>query len=181
MAETKRHFLFLIFVISLSHGWRRCGAQLHHVVGDDRGWDPSSDLQAWSSGKSFRVGDYIWFTYSAAQESITELRGREEFDSCDLSNPIRMYTDGLNKVKLDGEGTRYFTSGRPENCKAGLKLHVDVQPQSGVQIETTSAALEEPSGVRAVAAGPIPSDSIHLRGVSTLLAFGVALVCFMGF
>lgn len=31
----------------------------HHVVGDDRGWDPSSDLLYWSSARIFRVGDNI--------------------------------------------------------------------------------------------------------------------------
>lgn len=35
------------------------GAQVHHVVGEDRGWDPSSDVASWSSQRVFRVGDKI--------------------------------------------------------------------------------------------------------------------------
>ncbi|MCD7466071.1 hypothetical protein HAX54_002421 [Datura stramonium] len=35
------------------------GAQVHHVVGDDRGWDPSTDVASWSSERIFRVGDKI--------------------------------------------------------------------------------------------------------------------------
>ena len=35
------------------------GALVHHVVGGDRGWDTSSDVQAWLSNKVFRVGDKI--------------------------------------------------------------------------------------------------------------------------
>lgn len=35
------------------------GAAKVHVVGGDRGWDPSSDLSTWSSARTFRVGDEI--------------------------------------------------------------------------------------------------------------------------
>lgn len=31
----------------------------NHVVGGDRGWDPTSDLVSWSQGRLFRVGDQI--------------------------------------------------------------------------------------------------------------------------
>ena len=31
----------------------------HHVVGDDLGWDLSSNLAAWSMDRIFRVGDEI--------------------------------------------------------------------------------------------------------------------------
>ncbi|OVA20050.1 Plastocyanin-like [Macleaya cordata] len=86
----------------------------HHVIGGDR------------------------FAYSAAQEIVAELRSKEEFESCDVSNPIRMYTDGLNRVTLDGEGSRYFASGTPENCKNGLKLHVQVLPQQQQPIKSNS-------------------------------------------
>ncbi|GAA0150089.1 hypothetical protein LIER_09106 [Lithospermum erythrorhizon] len=44
-------------------------------------------------------------------------------------NPIKMYTDGLNEVQLDGEGTRFFASGNFESCKKGLKIHVNVHPK----------------------------------------------------
>lgn len=79
--------------------------------------------------------DYIYyflyllsgFAYSTAHDSIVELGSVEEYESCDLSNPIRMYTDGVDKISLDGEGIRYFASGNIENCKKGLKLPVNVQ------------------------------------------------------
>lgn len=57
-----------------------------------------------------------------------EVGGVEEFVSCNLTNPIRMYTDPVNHVVLEKEGIRYFTSGNPEMCKNGLKLPVTVQP-----------------------------------------------------
>ncbi|GFP85112.1 uclacyanin-3 [Phtheirospermum japonicum] len=58
---------------------------------------------------------------------MIELEGPDELDSCDLTNPIRMYTDPVTHVDLEKEGTRYFTSRNPESCKNGLKLPVSVQ------------------------------------------------------
>ncbi|KAA8520175.1 hypothetical protein F0562_014431 [Nyssa sinensis] len=169
MAEALKQFIALV-VISLAIGGKWVGAQVHHVVGGDRGWDPSSDVGSWSSDRVFRVGDKIWFAYSVAQESIVELGSVEEYLSCDLSNPIRMYTEGLDKVALDGEGIRYFASGKPESCKNGLKLHVDVQPQP---------KKKEIQKV-AVAAGPTsPSASTHLTAAvsSYVVVFLALLLC----
>jgi hypothetical protein len=97
------------------------------------------------------------FAYSAAQESVAELKSKEEYESCDMSNPIRTYTDGLDGISLEGEGIRYFASYSPESCKNGLKLHVEVLPEG--------------SSVSAMAAGPT-SDSAHLIGSFILLAIG---------
>ncbi|AES64456.1 putative cupredoxin [Medicago truncatula] len=104
-------------------------SEVHHVVGGDHGWDPNSDILSWSSGRVFRVGDQIWFAYSAAQGLVAELKSREEYESCNMSNPIKMYTEGLHTIPLEKEGIRYFVSSDSENCKNGLKLNVEVQPK----------------------------------------------------
>ncbi|GMH30264.1 hypothetical protein Nepgr_032107 [Nepenthes gracilis] len=161
---------------SPSFRWRLAEAQVHHVVGDDRGWDESCDIASWSAGRVFRVGDFIWFTYSAAVEKIVELKSKEEFESCDSSNPIGMYTDGLDKVLLDREGIRYFASGNPESCKKGLKLPVHVMPNSTVEIEVL------PSAIKAVSvAGPVspPSDSTLVRGPTVLLFSGLSFLYYL--
>lgn len=106
------------------------------------------------------------FAYSAAEESLMELQSKEEYESCDLSNPIRMYVNGLDRVSLDGEGTRYFSSGKLENCRKGLKLHVDVMPGDVMS-----------DGVAASA--PESSASIHLKATYLLwiaLAINLARV-----
>ncbi|KAL3519386.1 hypothetical protein ACH5RR_017535 [Cinchona calisaya] len=146
MAQMMKKLLMTMVVVvlfSLGIGGKRAVAQVHHVVGDDKGWAPSTDLVSWFTGRVFRVGDKIWFAYPATEESIMELQTSEEFYSCDLSNPIRMYTKGLDKVSLDSEGVRFFTSGNSENCKNGLKLPVNVQPQ--VKNEMLAAAPTTPS------------------------------------
>ncbi len=57
----------VIISMSLEVNW--VGAQVHHVVGGDRGWDPSTDISSWCSGRIFRVGDKIckplYFTLSS--------------------------------------------------------------------------------------------------------------------
>lgn len=104
---------------------------------------------------------YAGFAYPATEESIMELQTSEEFYSCDLSNPIRMYTNGLDKVSLDREGIRFFTSGNLENCKTGLKLPVNVQP---------------PMKNETLAAGPTtPSASAHFTGLTFTLFVALAL------
>ncbi|RWW63563.1 hypothetical protein BHE74_00029253 [Ensete ventricosum] len=140
---------------------------VQHIVGDDHGWDVSSDVAAWTIDRIFRVGDNIskncmlivvlaGFAYSAAEESLMELQNKEEYESCDLSNPIRMSVNGLDRVSLDGEGTRYFSSGKLENCRKGLKLHVDVMPGE-VMSDGVAASAPDSS-----------ASSIHLKATYLL-------------
>ncbi|XVE51021.1 hypothetical protein DITRI_Ditri02bG0004700 [Diplodiscus trichospermus] len=173
MAIVKMAMALVVMAASLGGKWAE--AQVHHVVGGDRGWDPSSDVASWSAGRSFRVGDKIWFAYSAAQESIVELKSKGEYELCDVSNPIRMYTDGLDGVILDGEGIRYFVSSRTESCKNGLKLHVDVMPLGSPETEKPKAAVSDNSVSTQAAAPTTPSGSVQLYGSSALLSVGLWL------
>lgn len=121
----------------------------------------------------------VGFTYSAALESVVELRNREDFESCDISNPIRMYTDGLDKVSLDGQGSRYFASGSLDSCKKGLKLHVHVLPPPPPS--SSSSSSDNPTVVvvdAAVATGPTPSISPPLPVSFALLCVALVLLCF---
>ncbi|XP_058201748.1 uclacyanin 1-like [Rhododendron vialii] len=165
-------------VISVGIGGKWVGAQVHHVVGGDRGWDVSSDLGTWSSGRIFAVGDKIWFTYSAAQDKVVEVKSKEEYEACDVSNPIKMYTDGLDSLTLDEEGIRYFASWKPESCKNGLKLHVEVQSRQAKHLSHTDVTSEVMAdGPTTMADGPT-SASAQLYGLSHAL-FGGLLVCYL--
>ncbi|KAK8592233.1 hypothetical protein V6N13_062819 [Hibiscus sabdariffa] len=172
----------LVVVMAPSLGLIRwaVGAQLHHhVVGDDRGWDPSSDIATWSSGRSFRG-----FAYSAAQESIVELKSKDEYESCDVRSPLRMYTDGLDSIELVEEGIRYFASNKLESCKKGLKLHVEVMPlgKPDTQISSVAAVAENSVSIVADAVAPTtPSGSVQLYGNFMLLLIGLWLCSCMTF
>ncbi|CAL5183975.1 unnamed protein product [Lathyrus oleraceus] len=144
-------------------------AEVNHVVGGDHGWDPTSDILYWSSDRIFRVGDQIWFTYSAAQGLIAELKSREEYESCNMSNPIMMYTEGLHTVPLEKEGMRYFVSTDSQNCKNGLKLHVEVQPK-----DSGSRAL--PVAQTVVADGPAAPSGSARCGYNVILSLLLCVI-----
>ncbi|KAK2394256.1 hypothetical protein P8452_16092 [Trifolium repens] len=150
------------------------GGEVHHVVGGDHGWDPNSDILSWSSGKVFRVGDQIWFAYSLAEGLIAELKSREEYESCNMSNPIMMYTEGLHTIPLEKEGIRYFVSSDSENCKNGLKLHVEVQPK-----DSPSRALPNTQNV-AAAEPTSPSGSAHY-GHSVILSILLCVIVVLAY
>ncbi|KAL7242986.1 hypothetical protein ACSBR1_015402 [Camellia fascicularis] len=164
----------VVVVFSVAIAGKSVVAQTHHVVGGDRGWDPSSDLASWSSGRIFTVGDKIWFTYSAAQDKIVEVKSKEEYEACDVSNPIKMYTDGLDRVTLDEEGIRYFASGKAESCKNGLKLHVEVQPHAK-HVNHTVVTTSDGSASSAVVADGPTSATTHLNGLSLTVFVGLLL------
>ncbi|KAJ6741462.1 BLUE COPPER PROTEIN [Salix viminalis] len=177
MAVVKKILMVLaLALVSVSLGVR---AQVHHVVGGDRGWDPYADLGSWSSARTFRVGDKIWFTHSAAQGKIAEVETKEEYLTCDVSNPIKMYTDDIDSISLDGEGIRYFTSSNSNKCKNGLKLHVEVVPEGKVDTTTAPLVITSESSDKAVAASPESSGSAHFGASFALLVAG-SWLCYMG-
>jgi len=46
--------------------------QVHHVVGDDRGWDlTSADIAAWAATRTFAVGDFICTYTTSLSLSLT--------------------------------------------------------------------------------------------------------------
>lgn len=51
--------LLVVALVSFANGGERAGAQVHHVVGDDRGWALSTDLHSWISGRVFKIGDIL--------------------------------------------------------------------------------------------------------------------------
>lgn len=106
------------------------------------------------------------FAYSAsAEDSIIELQSKQEFESCNLSNPIRLYSKGFDKVSLHGEGARYFSSGKLEECKKGLKLHVEVMPKAKPRGSISETA----------ALAPGTSGSSHVKA-SLLVSIAIAII-----
>ncbi|KAL8151260.1 hypothetical protein V2J09_021068 [Rumex salicifolius] len=131
----------------------------HHIVGNDRGWDPSTDVASWAASRAFLVGDSLWFTYSSAVENVVELRSEEEYETCDLSKPMRRYNDGLSKVSLEAEGIRYFSSGNAESCKNGLKIPIRVRPRLTEPISMKPLARSEKAALAEAPLAPSPMPS----------------------
>ncbi|KAK9706341.1 hypothetical protein RND81_07G117500 [Saponaria officinalis] len=164
--------VLIVMMVLFVHGGTWAEAQVHHVVGDDRGWDLASNIASWADGRTFTVGDFLWFAYSGGldRDNVVELRSKEEFESCDVSNPIVMLTEGIDKISLQEEGHRYFASSNIDNCKKGLKLPVEVQSKSSAlrsSSSTTNKAAflaQEPSA---------PSSATQIYGSVVMVVFCV--------
>ncbi|KAH6768833.1 hypothetical protein C2S51_014169 [Perilla frutescens var. frutescens] len=120
MAAAVLKVLAVAFAVAVSLAGAGVSAQTHHVVGGG----PDFNVTAWLLGRRFTVGDKIRLEYSGGDESMVEVRGAEELESCNVKNPINMYTEA---VALDEEGIRYLTSSNPDKCREGLKLAVPVE------------------------------------------------------
>ncbi|KAI3933553.1 hypothetical protein MKX01_032658 [Papaver californicum] len=95
-----------------------------YTVGGESGWALASDVQAWSSSRTFSVGDTLVFVYKPVH-NVLEVNAFA-YNACTLDNPINV-TDGTNTtVTLDTLGTRYFICGTQGHCSSGLKVKVVV-------------------------------------------------------
>ncbi|KAL8156876.1 stellacyanin-like [Apium graveolens] len=160
-----------LVVVSLAMGGVLVQAHVHHIVKGETGWEQFFELGFKSSElMMFKVGDHIWFRN--AQDGIVELQSRDEYLSCDVSNPIKMYTDGPDKISLQEEGIRYFASGNPRECKNGLKLHVEVHPQQkneGTESAASTTITASSNGSDVVKAAGPTSTSTRLGGFSNMV------------
>ncbi|KAJ6791289.1 blue copper protein precursor [Iris pallida] len=100
-----------------------------YTVGDSSGWTNGMDYSTWVSGKTFKVGDSLLFSYSLLH-SVNEV-SKSDYDACSSSNSISSYTDGSTTIKLTAPGARYFVCGTPGHCSGGMKLAVTVASGSG--------------------------------------------------
>jgi len=110
-----------------------------------------------------------------AQGLVAELKSKEEYEACDVSNPIKMYTEGLHTIPLESEGMRYFVSSQPENCKNGLKLHIEVLPKGQGITKKKYSTLSDYE-----AAAPTTPSASTRYGHSTVLVLTVMFCVILG-
>ncbi|XP_057458103.1 mavicyanin-like [Lotus japonicus] len=98
-----------------------------HTVGDASGWNIGVDYTTWASGKTFKVGDNLVFTYSSSLHGVDEV-DESSYKSCSTSSPIKTYSDGNTKVALTKAGTLYFICPTPGHCTSsgGMKVQIKV-------------------------------------------------------
>ncbi|XP_051142855.1 stellacyanin-like [Andrographis paniculata] len=113
-----------------------------HTVGDNSGWDISTDLDSWSKDKTFSVGDTLLFQYSQ-YHSVSEVT-EEKYKGCNVTDALLSSNNGNTTVALTGPGDRYFVCGNRLHCLAGMKLHVNVV--RGSLVESPAGAPEAQPG-----------------------------------
>ncbi|KAG6791503.1 hypothetical protein POTOM_000624 [Populus tomentosa] len=139
-----------------------------YMVGDNSGWDISTDLDTWAQGKKFVVGDLLLFQYSSSH-SLEEVK-KEDFDSCNTTNAARKFTNGNTTVPLTEPGTRYFVCGNQLHCLGGMKLQVNVEdnhanpPIGAPQAQPAGGTLTQPSSKSNNPASAIPTSAGSVYG-----------------
>ncbi|KAK1301915.1 hypothetical protein QJS10_CPB12g01186 [Acorus calamus] len=118
-----------------------------YTVGDDSGWSAGVNYDDWSSGKSFRVGDSLVFSYGAGVHTLSEVSAAD-YSSCSTSNSINTDSSGSTTITLKSPGTRYFICSVPGHCTGGMKLSVTVGASSstGGSSTTTSPGASSSGG-----------------------------------
>ncbi|GFQ01048.1 blue copper protein [Phtheirospermum japonicum] len=100
-----------------------CSATVH-TVGDNGGWDISTDVDSWEKDKTFAVGDTLLFQYSQ-YHSVSEVT-KENYEGCNTTNVLQTSSNGNTTFTMTGPGDRYFVCGNRLHCLGGMKLHVNV-------------------------------------------------------
>ncbi|XP_021730433.1 blue copper protein-like [Chenopodium quinoa] len=161
-----------------------CRATMY-MVGDTSGWDISTDLDSWVTGKRFVVGDVLAFQFSSS--SVCELT-KQEFVRCDTNNALLRSTSGNTTFPLTKPGDRYFACCNRLYCLGGMKLHVHVEPNStAVSTASTAGAPEAALAPNSVGLLPKTSKSNHpvLTSSAEFVRIGdpffLSLLGFLGF
>uniref|UniRef100_A0A164Y2H4 Phytocyanin domain-containing protein n=1 Tax=Daucus carota subsp. sativus TaxID=79200 RepID=A0A164Y2H4_DAUCS len=103
------------------------GDDMSFSAGGKDGWilSPSETYDAWSKRQRFVIGDSITFKYTQGVDSVLAVN-KNDYDTCNVNNPITKMEDGNSVFKLDKAGPFYFISGNKSNCDQGQKLNLVV-------------------------------------------------------
>uniref|UniRef100_A0ACD5X4A5 Uncharacterized protein n=1 Tax=Avena sativa TaxID=4498 RepID=A0ACD5X4A5_AVESA len=82
-------------------------------------WSFAAD--SWSTGKNFRAGDVLVFSYDPAVHNVVAVDAGG-YSSCRGSGAT--YGSGSDRVTL-GAGTNYFICGLSGHCGLGMKMAVN--------------------------------------------------------
>ncbi|KAL2337013.1 hypothetical protein Fmac_011459 [Flemingia macrophylla] len=127
----------------------------------------SDSLNQWAERSRFRVDDYLVWKYESGKDSVLEVT-REAYANCNISNPIKEYSDGKTKVKLDHPGPFYFISGAKGHCEKGQKVIVVVMsPRHTISPAPSPAPFEGPAVAPTSSATMLQFGFVTVVGVLT--------------
>ncbi|KAK1366704.1 Phytocyanin domain-containing protein [Heracleum sosnowskyi] len=144
----------LVFLVAVILCFSSTCTATTYMVGDNSGWDISTDLDSWTSGKQFQVGDVLAFQYSSTH-SVSKVK-KDSYDGCNTSNVLESSSNGNTSFTLTQPGDSYFLCGNRLHCLGGMKLHVVTQgdspaaspamaPQTGGGEQGGGSSLPRPS------------------------------------
>ncbi|CAJ2675084.1 unnamed protein product [Trifolium pratense] len=146
----------------------------------------SDSLNKWAQSVRFQIGDHLIWKYEAGKDSVLQVT-KEDYVSCNISNPIKQYNDGNTKVRFDHSGPYYYISGEKGHCEKGQKLTIVVMSPRGGKSPTPGAAISPavaPSPAEVAGPGPAvapapTSAATVLHGGGVFVAIGVIVAMWL--
>ncbi|MCO5551492.1 hypothetical protein L7F22_004996 [Adiantum nelumboides] len=121
-----------------------------HTVGGTQGWDLGVDYTAWTAGKTFKVGDVLFFRYTQTVHNVVVVN-KAGYDACSDTNAITTLSAGNDNVTLTSAGTHYYLCSVVGHCSGGMKLVVTVS--------AATAAAPTPTATAPVPAATTPAPA----------------------
>ncbi|KDP39673.1 hypothetical protein JCGZ_02693 [Jatropha curcas] len=139
---------FIIFVLFVAIAPITILAE-EHVVGDEYGWTPGFDYQAWAKDKTFQVGDKLVFQYPVGAHNVFKVNGTA-FQNCTKPPLQEALTTGNDTIILATPGRKWYICGVGKHCLGGQKLAITVLSQDYAWSAPAPSPLSttEPSATR---------------------------------
>ncbi|XP_058103691.1 early nodulin-like protein 13 [Magnolia sinica] len=127
MASSRTLYCYSLIIISVLFTLSEATDFL--VGGKINAWEipssPSDSLNGWAEENRFQIGDSLVWKFDGAKDSVMQV-SRDDYLSCNTSNPIAAHKGGDVTVKLEKSGPFYFINGTKGHCGNGQKLIVAV-------------------------------------------------------
>ncbi|KAL8252013.1 hypothetical protein R6Q59_035706 [Mikania micrantha] len=166
---------FVVAVLGLiAFGFALTSDANTYIVGDNSGWDISTNLDTWEQGKKFIVGDVLVFQY-ASTDTLCEV-GQDSFQACNTTNVIKCFSDGNTSIPLTSPGERYFLCGNRLYCFSGMKLDVLVERNQSVAAEAPLSSVPESESGGSKNNNPstiVPSGVVPIHVGSSMFLMGL--------
>ncbi|GKU93153.1 hypothetical protein SLEP1_g6777 [Rubroshorea leprosula] len=121
------HGCFMVLIITASAWFITSSEGYKFYVGGRDGWvvNPKENFNHWAERNRFSVNDTLFFKYKKGSDSVLVVK-KEDYFSCNATNPTQSMMDGDSEFKFDRSGPFFFITGNAYNCNKGQKLIVVV-------------------------------------------------------
>ncbi|KAK4365041.1 hypothetical protein RND71_016399 [Anisodus tanguticus] len=142
-----------------------------YKVGDLNAWNiPSSANKEvyvkWSKNHPFKLGDSLLFLYPPSEDSVIQVT-KQNYNSCNLKNPILYMNNGNSLFNITRPGEFYFTSGTEGHCEKYQKLHISIPGGNGTTYDEADSPAFAPSPSYTNVFGSIPGQSSNSTSSSS--------------
>ncbi|KAK9664213.1 hypothetical protein RND81_14G026400 [Saponaria officinalis] len=163
-----------------------CEGHKFNVGGKD-GWvlNPSEKYNHWAERMRFQVNDTLLFKFKKEEDSVL-LVTSENYNKCNVNNPIKSLTNEKSEYKFERSGPHFFISGKSDHCNQGQKLVIvvlAVRPNKPPPSPTTPAPVPGPTTPSTQSPTPSPSGEKKNSGAiygSSLVGVVVSVVIGVG-